>query len=110
MRFEASADGKTVKSEIEVYSQIRQSSFRLINWGRARGKEQLIQGENDLGFNLFYGPAGGDDEANLIRAGVDYMSNCTMGGAHQMDIRNECDWSRPVCNQGRRLAARCGER
>ncbi len=47
---------------IEVYSHIRQSSFRLINWGRAaKPEEQLIQGEDNLGFNLFYGHYGTDD-------------------------------------------------
>src|SRR5262245_23899441 len=42
---EVSADGATAKTEIEVFSHIRQSSFRLINWGRANGKDQLFQGE-----------------------------------------------------------------
>src|SRR5262245_27327096 len=97
---EVSANGATAKAEIEVYSHIRQSSFRLINWGRAAGKDQLVQGEDGLGFNLFYGHYGQDENANFIRAGVDFISNCTMDGAHQMDIRNECDWSDPYVTRG----------
>jgi hypothetical protein len=60
-----------------------------------------------LGFNLFYGNYAHDDEANFIRAGVDFMANCVMGGAHQMDLRTECDWSDPyVIRGGTRRAAR----
>ncbi len=61
---------------------------------------QLAQGENNLGYNLFYGHYGQDTDGNFIRAGVDFMSNCTMGGAHQMDIRQECDWSDPLVMRG----------
>src|SRR5262249_47311578 len=62
--------------EVEVFSHLRKSSFRLVNWGRAKGKEQLVQGEDSLGFNLFYGHYGQEtDEANLLRAGVDWMGN-----------------------------------
>ncbi len=94
---EAKAGDATASTEIGVYSHIRKSDFRLVNWGRAKGKEQqLCQGEDSLGFNLFYGHYGHDEDASFIRAGVDYMSNCTMGGAHQMDIRQECDWSDPL--------------
>lgn len=88
--------------EFDLYSHVRQSSFVLINWGRAQGKDQLVQGENSLGFNLFYGHYGRDTEANFIRAGVDYMNNCTMSGGHQMDLRMECDWSDPYVLQGGR--------
>ncbi len=97
---EVGAHGASAKAEIDVASHIRKSEFKLINWGRAEGNEQLVQGEDSLGFNLFYGHYGKDDNANLIRAGVDYMSCCTMGGAHQMDIRSECDWSDPYVTKG----------
>src|SRR5581483_8845310 len=40
----AAADGATATSPIEIYSHRRKSSFRLINWGRAKDKQQLIQG------------------------------------------------------------------
>ena len=71
-------------------------------------RQQLVEGEDSLGFNLFYGGGRGDDDANFIRAGVDFMEVCTMGGAHQMDIRSECDWSDPYVTRGgtRRVAQR----
>ncbi len=89
------------RTVIELYSHVRQSSFRLINWGRAdKREEQLVQGEDSLGFNLFYGGYGRDDEGHFIRAGVDFMANCVMSGGHQMDLRTECDWSDPYVTRG----------
>ena len=90
---EAGCDGAAAIAEIDVYSHIRKSSFKLIDWGRAKGKHQLVLGEDGLGFNMFYGHYGRDEQANFIRAGVDFMSCCTMGGGHQMDLRSDCDWS-----------------
>jgi hypothetical protein len=106
---EAECDGATAKADIEVHSHVRRTSFKLINWGRAKGAgEQLPQGEGSLGYNLFYGHYGQDEEANFIRAGVDFMANCTMSGGHQMDLRSECDWSDPLVVRGgtRRVARR----
>ena len=97
---EAAADGAIAKSELDVYSHVRKTSYRLINWGRAQGANQLVEGEDSLGFNLFYGGYSADKEANFIRAGVDFMSCCTMGGGHQMDLRQECDWSDPYVSRG----------
>ena len=97
---EAAVDGATATAEVDVYSHLRRSSFKLIPWGRAKGDQQLVEGEDSLGFNLFYGVYGLDTEANLIRAGVDFMRCCAMGGAHQMDIRSECDWSDPYVTRG----------
>ena len=97
---EVSCDGATATTELDVRSHVRKSSFRLICWGRATGAQQLVEGEESLGFNLFYGHYGRDDEANFIRAGVDFMSCCTMGGGHQMDLRSECDWSDPYVTRG----------
>jgi hypothetical protein len=94
-------DGASASAEIDVFSHLRKSDFRLINWGRAQGKDQLVQGEDSLGFNLFYGNNGLDSDASaFMRAGVDFMSNCTMSGAHQMDLRMECDWSDPYVTRG----------
>jgi len=45
-------DGISEYADIEIFSHIRKSDFRLINWGRAQGKDQLVQGEDSLGFNL----------------------------------------------------------
>jgi len=98
---EAAVDGGKATANIDVYSHIRQSSFRLINWGRAsKPEEQLIQGEDNLGFNLFYGHYGSDTDAHLIRAGIDFVANCVMSGGHQMDLRLECDWSDPYVTRG----------
>jgi hypothetical protein len=107
-KVEVACDGGTATTTIEVYSHVRRSSFRLINWGRAKGKAQLPQGEDNLGYNLFYAHYAQDDEGNFIRAGIDYMANCVMSGAHQMDLRAECDWSDPYVIRGgtRRVARR----
>src|SRR5258708_519675 len=76
---EAAVDRAKALTSLEVFSHLRKSDFRLINWGRAKDKEQLVQGEDSLGFNLFYGANGLDsDAAGFIPAGVDFMSNCTM--------------------------------
>ncbi len=93
-------DGAKASTDIELFSHLRKSSFRLINWGRAKDKEQLVEGEDSLGFNLFYGNPGSDDAPNFLKAGVDFMSNCTMSGGHQMDLRQECDWSDPYVTRG----------
>ena len=96
----------TARTEIEVFSHLRRSNYRLINWGSAQKPEELLeQGEAGFGYNLYYGQlfrgkAGGPAHAALMRAGVDAVSVCTMSGAHQMDIRSECDWSDPYVTRG----------
>jgi hypothetical protein len=103
---EAACDGARAKVPIEVYSHLRQSSFRLINWGRAsKPNQQLPQGEDSLGFNTFYGHYANDDRADFIRAGVDFIPNCVMSGGHQMDLRMECDWSDPYVIRGGTMRA-----
>src|SRR5262249_20203731 len=98
---EAACDGARAQADIEVFGHLRQSSFRLINWGRAgNAREQRPQGEDSLGFNTFYGHYASDDNANFIRAGVDFIPNCVMSGGHQMDLRMECDWSDPYVTRG----------
>ncbi len=97
---EVASNGATAKTDITLYSHIRKSSFRIIDWGRAKGADQLKVGEDGLGYNLFYG--NGEDDSNFLRAGVDYMSVCTMSGGHQMDLRGECDWSDPYVTRGGR--------
>jgi hypothetical protein len=102
-----SCAGATAQTNITLHSHIRRSDFKLINWGRAKGKDQLAQAEEGLGFNLFYGQGDDNKDASLILAGVDFMSCCTMGGGHQMDLRQECDWSDPyVIHGGTRRVAR----
>ena len=99
-KIDVAADGATASTELDVYSHIRRSSFRLINWSRAQKAQQIPEGEDSLGFNMFYGSHQSDVEANSIRAGMDYMCVCTMGGGHQMDLRSECDWSDPYVTRG----------
>ncbi len=104
---EVTCDGASARTNITVHSPIRRTNFKLINWGRSKGKDLLAQDEDSLGFNLLYGLGEDDKEANLIRAGVDFISCCTMGGGHQMDLRQECDWSDPdVIRGGTRRVAR----
>ena len=87
------ADGASVQTPLEVYGHVRRSSYRLVAWGsRAKDAEQALLGEDGLGFNLLYAAAKGD---HSIRGGLDYTGACVMSGAHQMDIRSECDWSDP---------------
>ncbi|MBM4034331.1 MAG: hypothetical protein FJ291_21510, partial [Planctomycetes bacterium] len=98
---EASCDGATATTEFTVHSHIRKSSFRLIDWGCGAKKDEAARlGEDGMGFNLLLASYGGHDQDANIRGGLDYMRNCTMGGAHQMDMRLECDWSDPYVLAG----------
>lgn len=92
----ATAYGVTATQRIDVCSHIRKSTFRLIDWGGSgTGPEQALAGENGTGINLQYASWAGFDQDANIRGGMDFMRNCAMGGAHQMDGRQECDWSDP---------------
>ncbi|MCJ8331440.1 MAG: hypothetical protein HRT89_07890, partial [Lentisphaeria bacterium] len=95
------ADGNSTLKSFSVISHYNKSSFRTINWGgKAKDKQQLSQGEENLGYNLFIGHGPKDDNAYLLQASVDFMSCCSMSGGHQMDLRPECDWSDPQVFQG----------
>ena len=96
----ASADGATASAAFGVYSHIRKSSFKIIDWGTtATPKQQLAFGEDGFGFNLLFGNNGGGNDES-IQAGLDFMGACTMGGGHQMELRLESDWSDPYVLQG----------
>jgi hypothetical protein len=97
---EASCGGRSSRTNITVWSHVRRSDFKLINWRQGQDKDQLCQGEDNLGFNLCYGNYGGEAGENFIRAGVDYIACCVMSGGHQMDLRQECDWSDPHVIRG----------
>jgi hypothetical protein len=98
---EVACDGATGKTAFEIYSHVRQSTFRLVNWGSPNAEGQHAEGEDSMGYNLMYGPAALQKKGNfLIAGGVDQMSTCTMSGGHQMDLRMECDWSDPLVSQG----------
>ncbi len=91
---EVSCDGVNAQTNIEVHPHLRRSTFKIIDWGsRAKGAEQTLLGENSLGINLNYWAYGGFGADAMIRGHVDFMRNCTMSGGHQMDLRQECDWS-----------------
>lgn len=93
-----SVDGAEGTIAFAVYSHIRKSTYRIIDWGStARGDDIAKLGEDGMGFNLLYAAAGGDDS---IRGGLDYMGCCMMSGGHQMDLRAECDWSDPYVLSG----------
>jgi hypothetical protein len=93
---DVAVNGATAQQKIEVYSHLRKSTFRTIDWGcPTNGAAQTILGEDSMGFNLLLASYGGHDQNANIRGGMDYMRNCTQGGAHQMDMRLECDWSDP---------------
>ncbi len=96
---ELSAHGATAKTEIEVYSHLRKSSYRVVHWGcGAAGAQQAVMGEDGLGYNLLMNTQAPTD--HIVRTGADFMGNCLMGGMHQHDGRAECDWSDPYVTGG----------
>jgi len=98
---EVSAYATTARTTIEVYSHIRNSSFRLLSWGGGPNDDtQVFTGENGAGLNMGLGVFSGSNQNANIRAGLDYMRGDLMGGGHQMDMRMECDWSDPYVLQG----------
>lgn len=93
-------DGATAQTTFELYSHIRKSTFKLVDWiGTPAGPAQEGMGEDSLGFNVLLDPGKGD---HSIRAGTDFMQGDTMGGGHQMDLKLECDWSDPYVLGGGR--------
>lgn len=107
---EARMQDAAATNRIEIYSHIRKTPFRLIDWGGSgsgTGEDQVRCGEEGTGVNLMLGSYAGHNQEANIRGGMDYMRNCTMAGAHQMDGRLECDWSDPyVLVGGNARAAR----
>ncbi len=100
-----SVGDQSANAEFEVFSQVRSSSYRLINWGTAEKENRLEIGDSKYGYNLFYGQGGSDPNGYFIRAGVDFVPNCVMGGGHQMNLRMECDWSDPYAVRGGMISA-----
>lgn len=97
----AAVDGTSATNTFEVHTHLRKSPFRLIDWGCAtRGPLSEALGQNGAGFNLLYASLGGHDQDANIRGGLDYMRNDALGGGHQMDMRQECDWSDPYVLAG----------
>lgn len=97
----ASAYDASAQTPITIHSHLRKSPFRLLEWGsRAKDQEQALLGEDSLGFNTNYAMYGGISLDNMIRGGVDFMRCCSLGGAHQIGMRWECDWSDPYVLRG----------
>ena len=88
--------GAADQKAIEVFSHIRKSTYRTIHWGGPSGEAMIAEGEDGMGFNLILG---GVDEPS-IRAKVDIMGACVMGGMHQHDGKLYCDWSDPYVYVG----------
>ncbi|HUW30039.1 MAG TPA: hypothetical protein VM223_00345 [Planctomycetota bacterium] len=95
----AECHGAAATASFELFSHVRRSTFRLLDWGGvAKAEDQLGMGERGLGFNVLQG--GGTNCDDTIRAGMDYLRNCSMGGGHTLDLRKECDWSDGYVAQG----------
>ena len=108
---EISADGTNAKASFEIYTHLRRSSYRLIDFiSQANGKKGEIGllGEDGMGFNLMYGDETRINPDDAIRTGIDYMRGCTIGGGHQVDLVLSHDWSDPYVLRGAtaRLARR----
>ncbi len=97
---ELACGADSARTNITLWSHLRRTDFKLINWRQAQAKDQLAQGEDSLGFNLCYANYGGQSSQDFIRAGVDCTACCVMSGGHQMDLRQECDWSDPYVIRG----------
>jgi hypothetical protein len=96
---EAAAHNASATAEIEVFSHVRKSSFRVVHWGCGAAKEQqALMGEDGLGYNLLMNSQAPTDF--MVRGGLDFMGTCLMGGMHQHDGRAECDWSDPTVTGG----------
>ena len=89
---EATVDGASAQQTIEVYTHLRKSSFKLIDWGSRAEDRSNVLGEDSMGFNLLYAPGFGNAS---IRGGLDYMGCCIVSGGHQVDLRDDADWSDP---------------
>jgi hypothetical protein len=101
----ATAHAATASAELDIYSHLRRSTFKNIDWGcRVQGPDMAVLGEDSMGFNLLYGDyrqqANTANAQATLRGGADYMQCCTMSGGHQMDLRGECDWSDPQVLKG----------
>lgn len=104
---EVACGAATARTNITVRDHLRRSDFKLINWTSANKDAQILQGEDSFGYNLLLGNNSEEVPADLILAGLDFTACCVMGGGHQMDLRQECDWSDPyVVRGGTRRAAR----
>ena len=75
-------------AQVTVFSHLRKSTFRLINWGRASGKAQLVQGEDSLDSEL--------DEP--LPANVKDLDLVTLGGS--INMGDSDGWAKLRTNGG----------
>jgi len=96
----ATMGGASDKADIDIFSHIRKSSYRVIRWEGPRGDDMRGEGEDGLGFNLY----GGGTEEMSIREKMDITGWCAMGSSgvfvHQYDSNLDCDWSDPYVYLG----------
>ncbi len=93
------ADGATAQTNINVFSHIRQSTYRTIHWGGPAKDQMITEGADGMGFNIIM-TGDVNNQIPSIRGGVDIMGNCLMGGGHQHDLRLTNDWSDPYVYLG----------
>jgi hypothetical protein len=99
-------DGATADGAFELFSHLRLSTFKIVDWnhGSPTGRPQQLMGEDGMGYNVTYSQGNGDAS---IRGGLDYMRGMALGGAHQLDANLKNDWSDPwVLREGRLRASR----
>ena len=107
---EASADrATTATTNIEVYSHLRRSDFKLIDWGSTTaGKDQTVIGQDSMGFNLiFYGRLSPDD---MIRGGPPFScATARWAAAIRWIFAWNGDWSDPLrtCRAAKRVVNEC---
>ena len=96
------------QAEIDVYSHLRQEQLPAHQLGPGQGQGPAVQGEDSLGFNLFYGGHGmDDDDGNFIRAGrrfhgqLHHERRPPDGPAHRVRL------VRPLRHPRRHRAASC---
>lgn len=96
-----SGDGANAQVPVELYSDTRRSSFKTYTFlSYAKDIQQAYLGEDSLGFNMNYAYYGGVSVPNMMRGGLDYLPAIAMGGAHQVDMVLERDWSDPYVLNG----------
>jgi hypothetical protein len=92
----ATADGSSASLSFQLFSNVRQSDYKLIHWGGSKNDQMLVEGKDGMGFNLALGEFGEES----IPSGQDVMGCCLMGGGHQHWLRQSNDWSDPYVTIG----------
>jgi len=83
-------NGVNKSREINVYSHIRNSTYKTI-WWWGPNDDAGYQLAKDFNINIFLGGTG----EKTIEAELDILGLMVMGGAHQHDMKLTNDWSDP---------------